>query len=56
MLGRIVKLVIVTFATEFGGALIQAGRGWLDRRLNTAPTASEASSEAAAPSAPDEEG
>lgn len=37
MLGRIGKLLLVAFLTEAGGVLMQAGRGWLERRLLPQP-------------------
>lgn len=39
MLGRVGRLLLAAFVTEVGGALIQAGRGWIDRKLNPSPTA-----------------
>lgn len=34
MFGRIGKIILITIATEFGGALVRAGQGWIDRKLN----------------------
>lgn len=49
MLGRLLKVMLVTFATELGGSLIQAGRGWLDKKLAPpAPTTPAPAEEAPA--------
>jgi hypothetical protein len=34
MFGRVGRLLLVALVTEVGGALIDAGRGWIDRKLN----------------------
>lgn len=36
MLGRIGRMLLAAFITEVGGSLIQAGKGWVDRKLNPA--------------------
>lgn len=45
MLGRIGKMLLVAFLTEAGGVLMQAGRGWLERRLLPQPKAQSPAAE-----------
>lgn len=37
MFGRLARALLVALATEVGGALIQAGRGWVERKLSPPP-------------------
>lgn len=50
MFGRIGRLLLAAFVTEVGGALIQAGRGWVERKL--APPAPPPSAEPSTPIEP----
>lgn len=51
MFGRIGRMLLAAFITEVGGSLIQAGKGWVDRKLNPASLPPEAP--AAPPVVPD---
>ena len=50
MFGRIGRILLAALVTEVGGALIQAGRGWVERKLN--PPAASATVTPEAPLSP----
>lgn len=40
MFGRITRLLLAALVTEVGGAVIQAGRGWVEGKLSPPPAPS----------------
>jgi hypothetical protein len=42
MFGRLGKIFLAALVTELGGAILQAGRSWLDRKLQQPPASTPA--------------